>query len=192
MDDIKGTSPVGRRRQRTVLAVDDSRTNLNVLGHRLGQAGFLALLCDNGSEALDLIASGGIDLVLLDMMMPGISGIQVLKELRAAPDTVDLPIIMVTGRSDAEAAVEALAAGADDYVAKPFEFPVLAARIERTLMRARRMRDLKRANAALDARIAERAIELGEARADLAAARADRNRLAASLRSLSDRLDASV
>ena len=192
MDDTSGTGTARRRRQRTVLAVDDSRTNLNVLGHRLGQQGFLALLCDNGSEALDLIASGGIDLVLLDMMMPGISGIQVLKELRAGPDTADLPIIMVTGRSDSEAAVEALAAGADDYVAKPFEFPVLAARIERTLTRAKRMRELKRANAALDARIAQRAIELGEARAELATARADRNRLAASLRALSDRLDASV
>lgn len=191
MDETVGTG-AAKRRQRTVLAVDDSRTNLNVLGHRLGHEGFLALLCDSGSEALDLIAGGGIDLVLLDVMMPGISGLQVLKELRAAPDTADLPIIMVTGRSDAEAAVEALAAGADDYVAKPFEFPVLAARIERTLARSKRLRDLKRANAALDARIAQRAIELGEARAELASARADRNRLAASLRSLSDRLDASV
>lgn len=185
-------APVRRRRQRTVLAVDDSRTNLNVLGHRLGREGFLALLCDNGSEALDLIAAGGIDLVLLDMMMPGISGIQVLKELRAAPDTADLPIIMVTGRSDPEAAVQALSAGADDYVAKPFEFPVLAARIERTLARALRIRDLKRTNAILDARIAARAIELGEARAELATAQADRNRLAASLRALSDRLDANA
>lgn len=190
MDETTATGTARRRRQRTVLAVDDSRTNLNVLGHRLGREGFLALLCENGSEALDLIAGGGIDLVLLDMMMPGISGIQVLKELRAAPDTADLPIIMVTGRSDPEAAVQALAAGADDYVAKPFEFPVLAARIERTLSRAQRLRELKRTNAVLDARIAERAIELGEARAELAAMRADRNRLADSLRSVSDRLDA--
>lgn len=178
-----------RKRQRTVLAVDDSRTNLNVLGHRLGQSGFLVLLSDNGSEALDLIAGGGIDLVLLDMMMPGISGIHVLQELRAAPDTADLPVIMVTGRSDPDAAVEALMAGADDYVAKPFEFAVLAARIERTLARSDRLKDLKRSNAVLDARIAQRAIELGEARADLAAARADRNRLAASLRAISDRMD---
>lgn len=181
-----------RRKRTTVLAVDDSRTNLNVLGHRLGRHGFHVMLSDQGAEALDLIAGGGIDLVLLDMMMPGISGVHVLEELRASPDTADLPVIMVTGRSDPGAAVQALTAGADDYVAKPFEFEVLAARIERTLARAQRLKDLKRSNAALDARIAQRAIELGEARSELAAARTDRNRLAASLRVLSDRVDGRV
>jgi len=180
----------GRRRPlRTILAVDDSRTNLNVLGQRLGQAGYLVILSDNGREALDLIAGCGIDLVLLDMMMPGVSGIDVLTELRGGHPTVDLPVIMVTGRSEPSAAVEALAAGADDWIAKPFAFEVLLARIERTLARAARLAELKRANASLDARIAARAIELGETRADLASLNADRARLITSIQALHDEVE---
>lgn len=178
-----------RRGMRTVLVVDDSRTNLNVIGTRVGQAGYLVVLCDNGREALDLIAGRGFDLVLLDMMMPGMSGIEVLAELRDSPRTADLPVIMITARSDSDAAVEALAAGADDYVAKPFDFEVLYARIERTLERSRRIAELKRAVASLDARIAARAIELGEARTELAVTRADRARLVSSIQSLNAQVE---
>lgn len=173
-----------RRGTRTILAVDDSRTNLNVIGHRLGHLGYLVVLSDNGSEALDLISARGFDLVLLDMMMPGLSGIDVLREIRAMRETADLPVIMVTGRDDTPAIVEALAAGADDHIARPFAFEELAARIERALDRSIRLGELKRSNAALDARIAARAIELGETRDELAAARADRARLVASIQSL--------
>lgn len=164
---------------RTILVVDDSRTNLNVIGERLTGLGYLTALVDNGGEALDLIAARGFDLVVLDMVMPGMSGIQVLAELRSRTETSDLPVIVVTARSEPEAAIEALAAGADDHLAKPFDFDVLAARIERTLARSRRIADLKRSNAALDARIAARAMELGEARAELVAVRAERQRLIA-------------
>ena len=174
---------------RTILAVDDSRTNLNVLGARLGHAGYMAVLSDNGAEALDLITGRGFDLVLLDMVMPGVSGVDVLNEVRASRDTADLPVIMITGRSEPAAAVEALAAGADDWIAKPFAFEVLVARIERMLARSTRLIDLKRSNAALDARIAARAIELGEARADLAVTRADRVRLISSIQALHDEVE---
>ena len=178
-----------RRARRTILAVDDSRTNLNVLAHRLGHLGYMVVLSDRGSEALDLISARGFDLVLLDMMMPEISGMHVLTEIRGSLDTADLPVIMITGRSDPGAAVEALAAGADDYVAKPYAFEVLAARIERTLARANRVESLKRANLALDARIAARAMELGEIRSELAASKADRTRLVASIQALHDELN---
>jgi DNA-binding response OmpR family regulator len=169
---------------RTILVVDDSRTHLNRLGHGLGQLGYLVVLSDRGSEALDLIEGRGFDLVLLDMEMPELSGMHVLQEIRGSRDTADLPVIMVTARGDSPAVIEALSAGADDYVAKPFAFEVLAARIERTLARAARLEGLKRSNLALDARIAARAIELGEARTELASTKADRNRLAASLEKL--------
>ncbi|PKP93293.1 MAG: hypothetical protein CVT77_05970 [Alphaproteobacteria bacterium HGW-Alphaproteobacteria-16] len=183
--------PESRRRGvRTILVVDDSRTNLNVMGARLGQTGALVVLCDNGREALDLISGRGFDLVLLDMMMPAMSGVEVLTEIRAAPSTADMPVIMLTARSDSEAAVTALSAGADDYVAKPFDFDVLHARIERTLNRAARVAELKRAVAALDARIAARAIELGEARTELAINRADRSRLVQSIQSLNAQVEA--
>ena len=178
-----------RRARRTILAVDDSRTNLNVLAHRLGHLGHLVVLSDRGAEALDLISARGFDLVLLDMMMPEISGMHVLTEIRGSLDTCDLPVIMITGRSDPGAAVEALTAGADDYIAKPFAFEVLAARIERTLERAARLDALKRSNLALDARIAARAMELGEIRSELAHTRADRTRLIASIQALHDELN---
>ncbi|MFZ5747089.1 MAG: response regulator transcription factor [Pseudomonadota bacterium] len=190
MEEAKAAQSTSRRRgTRTILAVDDSRTSLNVLAHRLGRLGYLVVLSDSGAEALDLITGRGFDLVLLDRMMPGVSGIQVLQEIRSAPDTVDLPVIMITAAGDSGGAVEALAAGADDYLAKPFEFEVLAARIERTLARAARLDDLKRTNLALDARIAARAIELGEARSALAHSRADRTRLIASIQALNDEVD---
>lgn len=181
--------PMRRRTTRTILAVDDSRTALGVIGKRLSHMGYLVAQCDNGAEALDLIAARGFDLVLLDMVMPGLSGMHVLNEIRGNPETADLPVIMLTGRGDASAAVEALTAGADDHVAKPFAFEVLGARIERVLDRATRIATLKRSNATLDARIAARAMELGEARTELAETRADRLRLIASLQSLNDQFE---
>lgn len=190
MRDLPPPDPTTPRRALgTILVVDDSRTNLTVLGRRLGHLGYLTVLSDNGAEALDLIAARGFDLVLLDMVMPRLAGVQVLRELRSNRDTIDLPVIMLTGRSDPAAAVEALAAGADDHVAKPFDFDVLAARIARTLARARRIAELKRSNANLDARIATRAVELGEAKTQLAATRADRQRLVASIQALSDEVE---
>ncbi len=180
---------VRRGPRRTILAVDDSRTNLNILGRRLGHLGYMVVLSDNGVEALDLIAARGFDLVLLDLVMPVMSGLDVLNEIRGSRETADLPVIMLTGRNDAAAAVDALAAGADDHVAKPFDFDVLSARIDRVIDRARRIADLKRSNATLDARIAARAMELGEARVELAETRADRLRLIASLQQLNDRFE---
>lgn len=177
-----------RRATRTILAVDDSRTSLNVLAHRLGQLGYLVVLADRGSQALELISARGFDLVLLDWIMPEVSGLDVLREIRASRDIADLPVIMLTAQRDPHGAVEALGAGADDYLAKPFDFEVLAARIERTLARGARLDELKRSNLALDARIAARAIELGEVRGDLAACRADRGRLIASIEALNDEI----
>lgn len=177
-----------RGRMRTILVVDDSRTNLHSLGQQLQQHGHMVVLSDGGAEALDMIAARGFDIVLLDMMMPGISGLHVLGEIRGNRETADLPVIMVTGRNDTEAAIQALAAGADDHIAKPFEFAVLAARIERVLARAQRIAELKRSNAALDARIAARAIELGEARDELADSRAEQVRLLASITDLNERI----
>ena len=173
---------------RTILAVDDSRTHLSVIGKHLASAGYLPVLCDNGAEALDLIAARGFDLVLLDLEMPGISGIDILAEIRGARETADLPVIVLTGRSDAATEADVLRAGADDHVTKPFGFELLAARIERVIARAHRIADLKRANLTLDARIAARAIELGEARDELGELRADRLRLLASIDALNRQL----
>jgi DNA-binding response OmpR family regulator len=187
--DDAGEAQARRSPTRKILVVDDSRTNLSVIGKRLSHLGYLVALSDNGAEALDMVSARGFDLVLLDMVMPNMNGLHVLAEIRGSRETADLPVVMMTGRSDASAAVEALAAGADDHVAKPFDFTVLAARIDRVMQRARRIADLKRSNATLDARIAERAMELGEVRTQLAETRADRLRLIASIQSLNDTLE---
>src|SRR3546814_10963918 len=81
------------------------------------------------------------------------------RSIRASRETADLPVIMLTGHNDAAAAVEALATGADDLLAKPVAVDLLAARIERTIDRAQRIAELKRTNAMLDARIATRGID---------------------------------
>lgn len=155
-----------------LIIVDDSRTNLAVMGRRLTRMGFGVALIDNGMAALDLIQARRFDLMVLDMVMPNMSGMAVLRDIRESPVTADLPVLMITARSDPGAAVEALRAGADDHVVKPFDFDILGARIERLLDRAREVEALKRANAALDARIAHRAIEIGELRIALADAQA--------------------
>ena len=168
----------------SILIVDDSRTNLQVMGKRLTHMGYCVSLADNGVDALDLVQARRFDLALIDMMMPRLSGIAVLRELRANVATASLPVLMVTARSDDAAAVEALRAGADDHIVKPFAFDVLGARIERVLERGRAYEKLRRANEGLDARIVHRAIELGELRYELDGARADRHRLAANVQSL--------
>jgi DNA-binding response OmpR family regulator len=169
---------------RTILVVDDSRTVLHVIGRRLTRSGHATMLAQDGATALDMLQVRPCGLVLLDMVMPAMSGLRTLAEIRATPAIQDVPVIMMTARSDPGAVVEALAAGADDHIAKPLDFAVLAARIDRQLCRAAAFADLKRRNAALDARIADRAAENGELRAQLAAVHAERSRLADTLATL--------
>jgi two-component system, OmpR family, response regulator len=155
-----------------LIVVDDSRTALAVIGRRLTELGYTVALIDNGMTALDLIQARRFDAMLLDITMPDMSGMAVLRELRGSRVTADLPVLMMTARSDPAAAIDALHAGADDHVVKPFDVDVMAARIERLLGRARELEALRRANAVLDGRIAQRAVEISELRMALAEARA--------------------
>jgi DNA-binding response OmpR family regulator len=155
-----------------LIIVDDSRTALAVMSKRLTAMGYQTVAVDSGAAALDLVQARRFDLMILDMTMPEMSGLAVLAELRSALVTRDLPVLMITARSDPAAAIAALEAGADDHVVKPFDFDLLGARIDRLLDRAARMETLRRANAALDARVAQRAAELENTRASLAAAEA--------------------
>lgn len=164
-----------------ILIVDDSRTNLQIMGQRLSHMGYRTAMAESGPQALDLIQGRAFDLVLLDMVMPGMSGIGVLHEIRLDPNLAALPVLMITARSDKQAEIEALTAGADDHVAKPFDFDVLAARIDRLIERSRTIRSLQRSNDALDARVARRAMEIGELRHELDEVRRERQRLAQSL-----------
>ena len=112
-----------------LLVVDDNEMNRDMLSRRLSRRKHIVITATNGQEALDLIEKESFDLVLLDVMMPGISGIEVLKRLRESYNPTDLPIIMATAQSESEDIVRALKLGANDYVTKPLNFPVVLARV---------------------------------------------------------------
>jgi class 3 adenylate cyclase/CheY-like chemotaxis protein len=118
-----------------LLVVDDNELNRDMLSRRLKAKGFEILIAEDGQQALDIIQQGGVDLVLLDVMMPGISGLEVLKRARGALKltSADLPIIMATAKDASEDVVEALRLGANDYVVKPLDFPVVLARVSAQL-----------------------------------------------------------
>jgi signal transduction histidine kinase len=118
-----------------LLVVDAEPANRDVLSRRLAPQGFAVRVAADGAEALALLAAETIDLVLLDVMMPGQSGLDVLRAMRADPRTHSLPVIMVTARSDSQDVVEALDLGASDYVTKPIDFPVVLARVRAQLGR---------------------------------------------------------
>jgi CheY-like chemotaxis protein len=133
--------------QFTLLVVDDNEENRDLLSRRLAKKGFSVLLASSGEEALRAVSDKPVDLVLLDIMMPGLSGIDVLKELRAKHSAAELPVIMTTAKTDSEDVVEALDLGANDYVTKPIDFPVVLARVQAQL----RQKTARRAQQAAEA-----------------------------------------
>ena len=116
-----------------ILVVDDNANNRDLIQRRLERAGYEVALAEDGSVALDRLARESFDLVILDVMMPGISGTEVLRILRRDYSQVQLPIIMATAKDQSEDIVGALDLGANDYVTKPIDFPVLLARIHSQL-----------------------------------------------------------
>lgn len=118
-----------------VLVVEDDADGASILEAYLRRDGFDVLICGDGSEAVDRYASWGPDLVLLDMMLPGLNGIDVLAALRRRGDT---PVIMVTAIGDEPEKLGALRFGADDYVVKPYNPKEVVARVHAVLRRASR------------------------------------------------------
>jgi diguanylate cyclase (GGDEF)-like protein len=121
----------------TLLLVDDEATNRDALSRRLVRKGFTVLTAETGLDALKMVDAHRVDAILLDVMMPGMSGIETLRRLRESRSASELPIIMVTAKDASEDVVEALDLGANDYVTKPIDFAVAVARI-RTHVTARR------------------------------------------------------
>jgi DNA-binding response OmpR family regulator len=124
-------------RAETVLVVDDDAENRELMCLRLEHEGWSTRQADGGAAALEAVRAGGIDLVLLDLMMPDMSGLEVLRPLRRLRSAAELPVIMVTASADSDDVVKALGQGANDYVTKPIDFPVALARI-RAALRTRR------------------------------------------------------
>ncbi|MBS7809970.1 phosphate regulon transcriptional regulator PhoB [Roseococcus pinisoli] len=120
----------------TILVVEDEAPLLALLRYNLERQGFHVDEATDGQEALLRISEAKPDLVLLDWMLPAMSGIEVCRQIRRRPATRDLPVIMVTARTEDQDAVRALDTGADDYIAKPFAVEALLARIRALLRRA--------------------------------------------------------
>jgi adenylate cyclase len=143
----------------TILAVDDQPANLRLLDAVLLPRGYRVVHATSGEQALELLPSSGVDLVLLDVVMPGIDGYEVCRRIRSASETAFLPVVMITasGHQEKKRAIEA---GADDFVSKPFDQSELLARVA-SLARIKRYHDtitrqaaeLVQWNAELEARV---------------------------------------
>jgi adenylate cyclase len=141
--------------QVAVLAVDDQPANLRLLDAVLSPNGYRVITASSGEQALELMHSSGVDLVLLDIVMPGIDGYEVCRRIRSEPSTAFLPVVMITASGEQEK-TQAIKAGADDFINKPFHQGELLARVA-SLARIKRYHDT----------IAQQAAELAQWNAEL-------------------------
>ncbi len=118
-----------------ILIIDDEADLVDIISFNLTKAGYTTLQAFNGAEGLDLAMREHPDLLLLDLMLPKLSGMDVARRLRAEPSTASIPIIMLTAKAEELDQLDGLTVGADDYITKPFSIPVLLARIEAVLRR---------------------------------------------------------
>ena len=123
-----------------ILAVDDNKQNLELLTRALGAAKYEVITASDGPTALQLIDSGAVDLVLLDVMMPGMSGYEVCEKIRANDATRLLPVVMLTALHDVSHRIRGIAAGADDFLTKPFNREELLTRVK-SLLRIKTLYD---------------------------------------------------
>ncbi len=123
--------------QPTVLVVEDEPAQREVLAYNLEAEGFRVSKAANGDEALLLVDEDSPDIIVLDWMMPNLSGIEVCRRLKTRPDTRSIPIIMLSARTEEVDKVRGLETGADDYVVKPYSVVELMARVRSQLRRVR-------------------------------------------------------
>lgn len=138
--------------QGSLLVVDDNEMNRDMLARRLQRHGYTVAVAEDGERALEMIAAQPFDLVLLDIMMPGTSGLEVLQRLREHYSVADLPVIMATAKDQSEDVVTALKLGANDYVTKPLDFPVVLARTQTQLSLRRAVAEIQRLATQLELR----------------------------------------
>lgn len=162
-----------------VLVVEPSRNYCGVIARRISEAGYRVATAANAQAAIAELNRLKVDLVLAELRMPGSGGAELAAMIRQDAVHRHIPVMLITGRSEPTTPVRAYEAGADDVILKPFHFEVLLARIGRRLESARALAALREDNAALDARVVTRAMELGEVRDRLRASEAERARLAA-------------
>jgi len=121
--------------QKKILVVDDEKDIVDLIVYNLEKEGFATIRAHDGETALDLAKAKKPDLLILDLMLPGVRGLDVCRFIRKNPDTENLPIIMLTARSDQTDKILGLEIGADDYITKPFSIRELIARVRAVLRR---------------------------------------------------------
>jgi len=152
MDESGNRVSVSSQAQRpTILVVDDSDGALALLNTVLGQAGYAVRMAKSGFEALSMVREAPPDLILLDVMMPGMSGFEVCQQLKADPATRLIPVIMVTALTSVKDKVKGLDAGADDFISKPFDRLELLTRVKSLLEKKYLSDQLQQSAAALRA-----------------------------------------
>jgi CheY-like chemotaxis protein len=117
-----------------ILVVDDDDANREVLGIILGHEGFMTVAAGSGEEALAILAQQPLDLVLLDVILPGISGYEAAAAMTSNPATKHIPIIMMTAMNDAASRARAVRSGAADFLSKPFDRNELCSRVRKLLL----------------------------------------------------------
>ena len=164
-----------------LLIVDDISDNRTILTRRFQRRGFDVVEAECGLTAIELIDKESFDLVLLDVMMPGMDGIETLKRIRSQNSASELPVIMVTAKSESTNIVDALELGANDYVTKPVDFAVALARVNTQISRKRAVErvalaneELRKVNEGLERRVEERTSRLIDANQRLKVEIADR------------------
>jgi two-component system, sensor histidine kinase and response regulator len=135
----------------TILIVDDQPENVAILCNFLGRHGYSLLIANDGESALDVIKTQRPDIVLLDIMMPGINGFEVCRRLKANDETFNVPVIFMTALTDTADKLEGFAAGGVDYITKPFKYEEVRARLKLHLTLFHLQRELRKRNAELEA-----------------------------------------
>jgi len=147
--------------ERRILVVDDHPYNLRVLTNTLNEAGYQTLIANSGDRALYQIANQPPDLILLDVMMPGIDGFETCRRLKANPDTAPIPVIFMTALGDIDNKIMGFEVGAVDYITKPFQIKEVLVRVNTHLTIARLQRQLEVKNAQLQKKNDELEAALG-------------------------------
>jgi putative two-component system response regulator len=146
-------------RDSSILVVDDTEANVDILVEALGDLYSVSVAMD-GESALETVAEEPPDIILLDIMMPGMDGYEVCRRLKADPKFSSIPVIFITAMSEIENKTKGFGLGAVDYITKPFEIAEVQARVKTHLSLVLATRELERQNEILEIKVAERTMEL--------------------------------
>lgn len=165
-----------QNRENSILIVDDTPANVALLLDQLSQHGFKILVAEDGESAIEQVKYARPDLILLDVLMPGIDGFETCRRLKAEQEIKDIPVIFMTALSETTDKVKGFETGAVDYVTKPFQYEEVLARVTTHLTIRKLQKELQEVNGKLEQRVAERT---GELKAALEEVEKLKNRLAA-------------